>query len=155
MPLEPIGVSRSLFPCGVPLIFSLVYGCQTPAPPSPEVTVAGTDYAFEVPAQLPAGLTRFRFENKGKVPHEMALGQLKAGVTADSLLAYAAAGHDPGDLADGIVGILIADPGTPALGSLTADLAPGRTYMMICNFRDADSLPPHMVMGMQASFTVQ
>ena len=138
-----------------PAIAGACLGCQPQPAPSPEVLVPGTDYAFEVPKELPAGLTRFRFENRGKVPHEMALGQLKAGVTADSLLAFAAAGHDPGELADGIVGILIAEPGTSALGTLSAELAPGRTYMMICNFRDADSLPPHMVMGMRASFVAR
>ncbi len=153
MPHVPSRSSRSTLLCGVPLLFSLAYGCQAPA--SPEVVVPGSDYAFQVPGELPAGPTRFRFENRGKVPHEMALGRLKAGITADSLLAFAAAGHDPGELADGVVGILIADPGTSALGTLTADLAPGRTYMMICGFRDADSLPPHLAMGMQASFTVQ
>jgi len=85
----------------------------------------------------------------------MALGQLKAGVSADSVLAYTSQGQDPGDLADGIVGLLIADGGQTALGSLTVDLVPGRTYLMICQFKDADSLPPHSAMGMQASFVVQ
>lgn len=155
MPVLPASSSRSLASRGVPLLVAMIAGCQAPAPPSPEVLVPGTDYAFTAPKELPAGPTRFRFENRGTVPHEMALGQLKAGITADSLLAYAAAGHDPGELADGIVGILIAEPGTAALGTLSADLAPGRTYMMICSFRDADSLPPHIAMGMQASFAVK
>lgn len=129
--------------------------CQPAPVVTPAVVVPGTDYAFQVPAELPAGNTRIQFANQGKVLHEMALGQLRAGVTADSVLAYAAAGHDPGELTDGIVGILIADPGTTAMGTLAVDLLPGRTYMMICNFRDADSLPPHIAMGMHASFTAK
>ncbi len=120
-----------------------------------EVVIPATDYAFQVPTKVSAGPTRFRLENRGQVVHEMAMGQLKLGVTADSMLTYAAQGHDPGDLTDGVVGILIAEPGTTALGTLTADLVPGRTYVMICQFRDADSLPPHIAMGMQASFVAQ
>jgi hypothetical protein len=84
----------------------------------------------------------------------MALGQLRAGITADSVLARLAAGGDPTDLIDGVVGILIAGPGATSIGSLNVDLVPGRTYMMICQFQDADSLPPHVAMGMQASFVV-
>lgn len=94
-------------------------------------------------------------DNRGKVPHEMALGQLKPGVSADSLMAYVKQGHDPGDLSDGVVGILIAAAGQSSLGALTVPLVQGRTYMMICQFKDADSLPPHIAMGMQASFVAK
>lgn len=146
---------RSSSSGGLTLLIACALGCQpTPAVRAP-IVVPGTDYAFKVPAELPAGATQFRFDNQGRVPHEMALGMLKAGVTAESLLKYAATGHDPADLTDGIVGILIASPGQSALGTLEADLAPGRTYMMICSFKDADSLPPHVAMGMQASFTAK
>ncbi len=82
----------------------------------------------------------------------MALGQLKVGISADSMLAYASKGGDPGDLADGVVGILIAPAGQRSLGTVSATLVAGRTYVMICQFKDADSLPPHIAMGMQASF---
>lgn len=127
----------------------------TAAPPR-EIVIPATDYAFTLPSkELPAGPTQFRIDNKGKVPHEMALGQLNAGVTADSVLAYATRGGDPGDLADGVIGILIARPGTQSMGSLSANLVAGRTYMMLCNFKDSDSLPPHMAMGMVASFVAK
>ena len=132
----------------------LITGCQAAPARSQEVLVGGTDYAFETPKVLTAGITDVRFVNRGRVPHEMALGQLHAGVSADSVMAYAAAGHDPGDLAK-VVGILIASPGDTAVGALRTNLLPGRTYMMICSFRDADSLPPHIAMGMQASFVVK
>ena len=121
---------------------------------SPETVIAASDYAFQVPAHFAQGPVRFRLQNTGRVPHEMAMGQLRAGVTADSVLARLAAGGDPTDLTDGVVGILIAGPGATSIGSLNVDLVPGRTYMMICQFKDADSLPPHIAMGMQASFVV-
>ena len=82
------------------------------------------------------------------------MGQLRAGVTADSVLALLKGGGDPTDLTDGVVGVLIAEPGGTSLGSLSVELLQGRTYMMICQFQDADSLPPHIAMGMQASFVV-
>lgn len=41
-----------------------------------------------------------------------------------------------------------------AMGTLMAALAPGRTDMMIRNLSDADSLPPHLAMGMRTSFVV-
>ena len=136
------------------VVFSLA--CQPRAPArQPETVVLATDYAFQVPHEIPAGVVVFRFENQGKVPHEMALGQLRAGVTADSMLAYIAQGNDPGDLSDGVVGILIAAPGKSSLGTLSVRLLSGRTYMMICQFTDADSLPPHSAMGMQYSFVAQ
>ena len=142
---------RSLF-----VLAASVLACAPPAPQaSPQVRVEATDYAFQVAHELPAGATQFGLDNRGKLAHEMALGQLKAGVSADSVLAYVAQGRDPGDLTDGVVGILIASPGTTALGTLQATLVSGRTYVMICQFRDADSLPPHIAMGMHASFVVK
>ena len=135
---------------------ALVGAACSPSRPvtAPETVVGASDYAFQVPAHLGAGPARFRLQNTGKVPHEMAMGQLRAGVTADSLLSHLAAGGDPTPLTDGVVGILIVEPGATSLGTLDVDLVPGRTYVMICQFKDADSLPPHIVMGMQASFVV-
>jgi hypothetical protein len=135
-------------------ILGLTTTSCSPSPPaiSQETLIPASDYAFQIPSHLAPGPTRFRLQNNGRVPHEMALGQLRAGITADSVLARLAAGGDPTDLTDGVVGILIAGPGATSIGSLSADLLPGRTYMMICQFRDADSLPPHIAMGMQASF---
>ncbi len=138
------------------MLFGLVgAGCR-PTPPATvqETAIGASDYAFQAPSHLPPGRTIFRLANTGKVPHEMAMGQLRAGVTADSLLARLTAGGDPANLTDGVVGILIAEAGDSSLGTLSAELISGRTYVMICQFRDADSLPPHIAMGMQASIVV-
>ncbi len=126
--------------------------CQA-APPR-ELQVVGTDYAFAVPPKIRAGPATIRFANQGKVPHEMALGRLRVGMTADSVTARLTQGRDPAEVTDGVVGILIVAPGETSIGALQTDLLAGRTYVMICQFRDADSLPPHIAMGMQASFTV-
>lgn len=151
--------ARRRLPAGAGLVLAalVIAGASCgPARPAvtPETVVAASDYAFQVPAHLGAGPARFRLQNTGKVPHEMAMGQLRAGVTADSLMARLTAGGDPADLTDGVVGILIAEAGDSSLGTLSAELISGRTYVMICQFRDADSLPPHIAMGMQASIVV-
>jgi hypothetical protein len=122
--------------------------------PARQVLVSATDYAFVAPASMPAGSTEIRLTNQGRVPHEMALGRLRAGMTVDSFQARIAAGGDPAELADGVVGILIVEPGDTSIAALHTALTSGRTYVLICQFRDADSLPPHIAMGMQASFTV-
>lgn len=150
----PQTLLRSGFALGV--VGTVMLGCAPASHPDPrEVVVPATDYAYQLPSDLGSGPTLLRLDNRGKVAHEMALAQLKAGVTADSVIASMAAGGDPASLTDGIVGILIASPGTTSLGQLKVDLAPGRTYMMICQFKDADSLPPHVAMGMQASFVAR
>jgi hypothetical protein len=155
---DVLRVTQRLDRCevGLALLATVVVACG-PARPAParEVIISASDYAFQVAHEMPAGPVIFKLENRGRVPHEMALGQLRAGITADSVLTRVAAGGDPDDLTDGIVGILITEPGTTSLGSLRADLVPGRTYMMICQFRDADSLPPHIALGMHASFVAQ
>jgi hypothetical protein len=79
---------------------------------------------------------------------------LRPGVTLAQVLDVVKAGGSPDSLLDGIVGILIAKPGVTALGSLTIDLMPGRTYALFCNFQDAPDKPPHSALGMVASRTV-
>ena len=146
MPLPTLGLWAGALAC-------LGAGACRPAAPQ-ELQVIGTDYGFTVPATVPAGPTTIRFVNRGKVPHEMALGRLREGMTADSVMARLAEGRDPGEVTDGVVGILIVEPGDSSIGALRTDLVSGRTYMMICQFQDADTLPPHVAMGMQASFIV-
>jgi len=117
------------------------------------VTVVGTDYAFGVPPTITHGLTAFSFENRGRVRHEINLLWLKPGVTLDSVLRA-----DPGPsrraLADG-GGVLFAEPGERSAYRLLVDLVAGRTYLLICNFRDAPDKPQHIELGMFASFQVQ
>jgi len=140
---------------GVVLLGFSGTACPSPQPiTAPEISISAMDYAFQAPSHLAPGRTLFRLHNTGKVPHEMAMGQLRAGITADSALARLAAGIEPAEITDGLVGVLIAGPADSSLGALSVELIRGRTYLMICQFRDADSLPPHVAMGMQASFVV-
>jgi hypothetical protein len=75
-------------------------------------------------------------------------------VTLGQLMAEMQAGRDPQALTDGMVGILIATPGTEALGALHVDLLPGRTYLWVCSFQDTPDAKAHLELGMVASRTV-
>lgn len=127
--------------------------CTGSAPPN-EVTVVGVDYAFAAPDSLSSGPTAIAFENRGEVRHEMILVRLKEGVTLAEVLEAAQGGGDPEDYTEGGPGILIAGPGQTAASRLLVDLLPGRTYALVCNFRDEPDAPPHTALGMTASFRV-
>lgn len=122
-------------------------GCSA-APAVQEVTVLGHDYAFQLPDSLPAGPTAFAFENVGEVPHEMILVGLQEGATLDEVMARQRAGGDWRALLEPGAAILIADPGERSNARVLADLEAGRTYALVCNFRDTDDAPPHTELGM-------
>ena len=118
------------------------------------ITVEAMDYAFQLPDTLRSGPTTFRLHNRGKVPHEMGMALLKAGVTMDQLLKHIGAGGDPDSLIDGVVGILIASPGDSTVGALAVEMLSGRTYALFCNFKDAPDKPEHVALGMFSGRTV-
>lgn len=123
---------------------------------SADVAITGVDYAFvAVAPQLAAGPTTFSFENTGKVRHELVLVRLRPGITPDSAMRARQAGAPPQTVSEIPNGILIAAPGEKASGRLIVDLAAGRTYLLVCNFRDAPDKPPHTALGMFASFQVK
>jgi uncharacterized cupredoxin-like copper-binding protein len=130
--------------------------CQAPSPPpGPQaITVAASDYAFQLPDSLQAGPTVLHLKNAGQVDHEMGMALLKPGVTLPQVLARIKAGGSPDSLLDGLVGVLIAKPGVSALGGLSVDLLPGRTYALFCNFQDGPDKPPHSSLGMVTSRTI-
>ena len=47
--------------------------------PEAETKVVGFEYAFSAPAELPPGPRAFRFENRGKVRHELNVSLLRTG----------------------------------------------------------------------------
>lgn len=151
---------RPLFrPTLVGAVLSLVvsgHGCAQSAPRDQrqQLLIVGTDYAYDVPAEVPPGLTEVSFENRGVVEHEMALARLKPGVTMEEVLALVRDGGDAEEMLDGNAGILFAKPGESSHGKLLVDLVPGRAYGMICNFRDTPEAPPHLALGMHAGFLV-
>jgi hypothetical protein len=136
------------------IAFPLVLS-SCPSQTTHHVTIVGTDYAFDIPAPLPAGVTAFAFENRGQQRHEMGLVRLKPGITIDSVLAVERGPNRRVLLDVNTGGILFADPGQLSVDRLLVRLEVGRTYLVICNFRDAPDKPEHSVLGMAAGFTVQ
>ena len=49
--------------------------------------------------------------------------------------------------------ILTADSGVRTPGRLLVDLIRGRQYLLLCNFQDTDSAPPHLHLGMMRLVT--
>lgn len=107
------------------------------------VTVTGSDFRFEAPDVIPAGLTTFRFVNKGPSLHHMALLRITGGKTFTDLQAALA---KPGALPAWIHEV--GGPNAPVPGAesnATAVLEPG-SYALIC-FVDLGG-PPHFMKGM-------
>jgi len=120
-----------------------------------EVEVIGTEYAFTVQPELPAGRTAFRFRNRGKVPHEFNIVLLKPGVTITQFIDSAKADKPQMVMVEGPVGVLFADPGKTSAVTLSTDLLPGRDYAVQCIFRDSAAAPKHLAMGMYSVIHVR
>lgn len=107
------------------------------------VQVTGEDFKFEAPDIIPAGLTEFRFMNKGPSLHHMAILKLGDGKTVDDLRAALA---NPGPLPKWMKEV--GGPNAPDAGreaNATVMLEPGN-YALIC-FVDIGG-PPHFAKGM-------
>ncbi len=124
-----------------------------PAParvPPPVVTVVASDYRFELPATLPAGLTIFRLVNRGKQAHHLALLRVPTGRTlAQVRAALSRGGAEPRWLRDE-GGPNALDPGNAA--EVAVDLEPGR-YVLAC-FIPARDGEPSLLHGMLRELTV-
>lgn len=128
-----------------------------PAEPQPttqptRLTLTATDYAFEMPAEIEAGLVTFQMPNQGAEIHHAQLVRLNEGGDLDAALA-ALAEEDletvfrHGSPAGG-VGIVA--PGQT--GAATVNLAPGQ-YAFICGIPSPDGVP-HFQKGMVSRFSV-
>jgi hypothetical protein len=107
------------------------------------VHVTGEDFKFDAPDIIPAGLTEFRFMNKGPSLHHMAILQLTDGKTVDDLRAALANPGPPPSWVKELGGPNAPDAGTEA--NATVMLHPGN-YALIC-FVDLGG-PPHFAKGM-------
>jgi hypothetical protein len=113
------------------------------------VNVTGEDFRFDAPDVIPAGLTEFRFLNKGPSLHHMAILKLTGDKTIDDLrAALANPGPAPAWVKE-MGGPNAPDPGREA--NATMMLEPGN-YALIC-FVDIGG-PPHFAKGMVRPFRV-
>jgi hypothetical protein len=112
------------------------------------VTIVATDYAYQVPAVVPSGMTAFRFVNRGTHPHEVQLFRFLPTVSAKVARAYLVAGNVPDSAADPSGSVLIAYPGVTAHEEVLIPLVRGERYALMCEFRDAPAKPKHTTLGM-------
>ncbi|HJQ88916.1 MAG TPA: hypothetical protein VJ820_15795 [Propionibacteriaceae bacterium] len=116
------------------------------------VTVTATDYAFDAPAEIPAGVTTFRLVNRGPELHHVQLVKLNDGKTMDdlsALLQQPPQGPPPAWVEE------VGGPNTPVPGgesTVTLDLEPGN-YAMLCFIPSPDG-KPHIAKGMVKPLTV-
>jgi uncharacterized cupredoxin-like copper-binding protein len=117
----------------------------------PVIDVMTTDYAFDAPDTLPAGLVTVRLMNHGQEPHHAQLLRLNDGVSFDD---FAAALQSEGESALRLV-TLTGGPGAMSpfkSGEVTVDLTPGQ-YALACFIPSADGVP-HLAKGMLKPVTV-
>lgn len=123
---------------------------RSSATPSDTITVTATDYAFDAPAQVPAGATALRLSNRGKELHHAQLIKLEEGKTVEDVLKAIKA---PGPLPRWIK--FVGGPNAVAPGQdavATSDLAPG-SYAFVCVIPSPDGVP-HLAKGMIRAFEV-
>lgn len=146
---------RSLIVAAVAAVAATTHGnTSVTKPATHEVEIVGTDYAFKVPRELPAGATTFRFHNAGKKRHEFNIFMLKPGVNVSQVIELQKAGKSTQALVEGPVGVLFAEPGSRSPSNVSTDLIAGRVYGVICIFRDTTTAPRHYEMGMYSSIKV-
>jgi uncharacterized cupredoxin-like copper-binding protein len=118
-----------------------------------EVTITATEYKFDAPSEIPAGLTTLRMVDSGKELHHVTLFKLDSGKTYDDFMAGLKT-MKPGTPPPGWL-IPAGGPNAVAPGStsaLTTVLAPGN-YAIVCFIPDAKGVP-HVASGMSKALTV-
>jgi hypothetical protein len=122
----------------------------TPVPAINVVTVTARDFAFEAPAQIPAGVTTIHLVNQGKEIHHVQLLRFNEGKTLnDFMVALKKGGPLPAWAVE------IGGPNAPMPGgesNATLTLEPG-SYAFVC-FVDTPDHVPHVMKGMSHPFTV-
>lgn len=138
------GTDRSLAQEGTP-------SATTAVEDYPEVEITAADFSFELPASIPAGLTRLTLKNDSVIDHhamfmrlndDAELADLEAALTQPDLGPIFAVSQSLGG----------PDVGAGLQATVIADLPAGQ-YMVICVIPEADGIP-HYMMGMQAPLEV-
>ncbi len=114
------------------------------------ISAVATDYAFEMPSSIPAGLTTIRFSNKGKELHHIYLVKVDKGKKPEDVLAFFKAGGPPPKWMKPVGG-----PNAPAPGEetvFTSTLEAG-DYVALCVIPSPGG-PPHVMKGMIKPITV-
>jgi FtsP/CotA-like multicopper oxidase with cupredoxin domain len=114
------------------------------------VRIVAKDFAYEAPAEIPAGLTMIRLVNQGPSIHHIQIMQLPAGKTLQDVLPSLETDGPPPAGA-----VLLGGPNAVVPGDsseVIVDLTPGN-YALFCVIPGADMVP-HVAKGMSASLRV-
>ncbi len=123
---------------------------QAPAAKANPVNIVATDFKFEMPDTIPAGVVTFNLVNHGKELHHAQLVKLEDGKTINDFLAASKEHGPPPSWVKFVGGPNPAGPGQTISGANA--LAPGN-YLVICFIPSSDGVP-HAAKGMSRPFTV-
>jgi len=123
---------------------------EAPKPAPASVAVKATDFAFEAPAQVPAGAVTIQLENQGKELHQAQLIKLEDGKTVQDLGAAFKTHGPPPSWMKFVGGPNGVAPGQQS--NSTSVLAPGQ-YAYICLIPSPDGVL-HAAKGMVRPFEV-
>ena len=119
-------------------------------PVSPPVSIVATDFKFDLPDTIPAGVVTFNLVNHGKELHHAQLVKLEDGKTMEDFFAAMKQPGPPPSWVKFVGGPNPAGPQQTISGA--AALTPGN-YLVIC-FIPSPGGPPHATKGMVRPFTV-
>jgi uncharacterized cupredoxin-like copper-binding protein len=133
------------------LLVCLLAACAPQEPPAPNtVTIVASDFAYEAPEQIPAGVTTVRMVNDGAEPHHTIIARIDDGKTLDELLdEYRAENLFPEYVT------YVGGPGEALPGDtsrVTLRFEPGR-YALICFIPSPDGAM-HFAKGMTRELEV-
>lgn len=120
--------------------------------PAADLEIHMRDFAFDIPATLPAGPQTWKVVNDGPQPHEMILVKLNEGATFEQFVAELETNGEANLPGVPIGGAQALNAGLASY--LTYDLEPG-DYAVICSVPDPETGEPHYMLGMAAGFTVE
>jgi uncharacterized cupredoxin-like copper-binding protein len=126
---------------------------ESPTGPSAptSVDVFATEFAFDVPAEVPGGVVEMRFTNTGALPHEFGFARIDEGKTEADVKAVIDSEKEPPAWVEDVAGVPGLSPGRSI--TVTRTLQPG-TYVFVCFFPDAEGTP-HAQLGMYELFTIE
>ena len=127
-----------------------------PEVPSGNITVYGTEFAYEAPETIGAGETTFTLVNQGEQQHMIIMVELLDGKTLDDVNTYieeqGVEGRPP-KWAKEVKMEAIAKAGKEDTAK-PVELTPG-TYAMLCFIPDKESKKLHVELGMAKELTVE
>lgn len=127
------------------LAVCLLAACAPQESPGPNVvTVVASDFGYDLPDQIPAGVTTVRMVNEGSEAHHAVIAKIEAGRTVEELVEqYEAENYWP-EYVEYVGGPGDTAPGDTAQMTLT--LEPGH-YVLVCFIPSPDGAP-HLMKGM-------